>query len=235
MKLSFKKGVIHGIPIALGYLSVSFALGITAIRSGLSVLSAVIISMTNLTSAGQAAGIAIIAASGGYIEMLLTQFIINLRYALMGIALSQKLDEKFSTPHRLASAFGITDEVFAVAVAQEEKIIPSYMYGMISISWLGWTLGTLLGAAAGNILPSIVTNALGIVLYGMFIAIIVPPSRKSFSVLMVVLIAAALSILFKFVFTSVSSGFTVIICAVSASVIGALFFPVKENEEEQTA
>lgn len=232
MNSQFKKGLLHGIPIALGYLSVSFGFGIAAVRAGLSVLEAVMISVTNLTSAGQAAGVEIIAASGTLIEMALTQLVINIRYSLMGISLSQKLDKSFTVPHRLAVSYGITDEIFAVASAQIHPVTPPYMYGLILISFLGWSTGTLLGAAAGEILPLMVTDAMGLVLYGMFIAIIVPPSRKQKSVLFAVLVAAAVSILFKFVFTAVSAGFAIIISACVAAALAAVIFPVKEEAEE---
>lgn len=223
----------HGIPIALGYLSVSFGFGIMAVKSGLTVTAATIISAVNLTSAGQAAGVSIIAAGGTLFEMALTQLTINLRYALMALSLSQKLDKSFTFPKCLLASYGITDEIFAVAASQPDKLKASYMYGMILISFLGWTVGTLLGAAAGNLLPQSLTDAMGIVLYGMFIAIIVPQSKKERSVLTVVVIAAIISILFKYVFTMVSGGFAVIISAVAASIIAALIFPVEEKEEEQ--
>ena len=232
MKSQFKKGLLHGIPIALGYLSVSFGFGIMAVRSGLSVFSAVMISVTNLTSAGQAAGVEIIAAAGTLVEMALTQLIINIRYSLMGISLSQKLDKSFTVPHRLIASYGITDEIFAVASAQIHPVTPAYMYGLILISFLGWSTGTFLGAAAGEVLPLAVTNAMGIVLYGMFIAIIIPPSRKQKSVLSAVVIAAVFSILFRYVLTAVSSGFAIIISACAAAAAAALLFPVKEEAEE---
>ncbi len=230
MNPQFKKGLINGIPIALGYLSVSFGFGIMAVQKGLSVFSAVMISVTNLTSAGQAAGVEIIAAAGTLIEMALTQLIINIRYSLMGISLSQKLDKSFTVPHRLAASFGITDEIFAVASAQVHPVTPPYMYGLILISFLGWSMGTLLGAAAGEILPPMITDAMGIVLYGMFIAIIIPPARKEKSVLFVVVLAAAISVLFKYVFTGVSAGFAIIISACVAAAVAALIFPAKEEE-----
>ena len=220
---AFRKGILQGIPIALGYLSVSFGFGIMAVRAGLSVSAAVAISITNVTSAGQAAG-------GSYLEMALTQLTINFRYALMGFSLSQKLDKTFRLPQRMAAAFGITDEIFAVASAQSGTICPAYMYGLILIAFLGWTLGTLLGAAAGQILPKFIIDAMGIVLYGMFLAIIVPVSRKKKSVLAVVALAAACSILFRYVFTAVSSGFAIILCAVLASIFGAIVFPIPEEE-----
>lgn len=230
MKSQFSKGLIHGIPIGLGYLSVSFGFGIMAVRSGLSVLQAVLVSVTNLTSAGQVAGVGIISAGGTLFEMALTQLVINIRYALMGLSLSQKLDGKFSTLHRLLASFGITDEIFAVCSSQPNKITPKYMYGVILVSFLGWSSGTFLGAFAGQILPQAITDAMGIVLYGMFLAIIIPPSRKEKSVLTVVLVGAGVSMLFYYVFTNVSSGFAVIISAIIASVVGAFFFPIKDEE-----
>lgn len=233
MRSRFVRGMYHGIPIALGYLSVSFGFGIMAVRAGLTPLAATLISASNLTSAGQAAGVDIIAASGAIIEMILVQLTINIRYSLMALSLSQKLDKKFSTPHRFAASFGITDEIFAVCSAQIEPLTPAYMYGMILVAFLGWVSGTALGAAAGQLLPAAVSSALGIVLYGMFLAIIIPPSRKQKSVLIVVLAAAAVSILFRYVITVVSGGFAVIISAVIASAVGALLFPVKDEEAEE--
>lgn len=231
--MHFFKGLYHGIPIALGYLSVSFGFGIMAVKAGLSILAAVGISVTNLTSAGQAAGVAIIAAGGSYIEMALTQLVINIRYSLMGLSLSQRLDKSFTTPHRLLASFGITDEIFAVASAQPGRVTPWYMYGLILISFLGWSGGTLLGAAAGQFLPAAITDAMGIVLYGMFLAIIIPPARKEKSVLTAVVIAALFSILFSYLLTAVSPGFAVIISAIAASAVAALLFPIDEEEEEQ--
>lgn len=233
MNSRFLKGISHGIPICLGYLSVSFGFGITAVASGLSTIEASIISASNLTSAGQAAGVGIIETGGTLLEMILVQLTINIRYALMGLSLSQKLDKKFTTPHRLLASYGITDEIFAVCSSQKEKLTPAYMYGIILISMLGWVTGTFLGAFAGQLLPESISAALGIVLYGMFIAIVVPPSRKNKSVLFVVVGAALLSILFKYVLTTVSSGFAVIICAIAAAALGALLFPISDEEAEE--
>ena len=233
MRSDFLKGMTHGIPIALGYISVSFGFGIAAVRAGLSVAAAVGISASNLTSAGQAAGVEIIAAGGTLIELALSQLVINLRYSLMGLSLSQKLDDSFTVPHRLLASYGITDEIFAVAAAQPGKLKPSYMYGLILISALGWTGGTLLGAVAGQALPQMFTAAMGILLYGMFIAIIIPPSRKSKSVFGAVLIAALISLLFKFVFTKISVGFAIIISASVAAAVMALIAPVPDDEEEE--
>lgn len=233
MKNSFTKGMRDGIPTALGYLSVSFGFGILATSLGLSVFEAVLISITNLTSAGQVAGVGIIAAGGTLIEMLLTQLVLNIRYSLMGLSLSQKLDRKFSTFHRMVISFGITDENFAVAYSQTAPITPAYMYGMILVSAAGWTLGTLLGAVAGNILPASLTAAMGILVYGMFIAIIIPPARKSRGILAAVVIGAACSIVIKYVFPFISSGFSVIISAVIAATVCAIFFPLPAEDSDK--
>lgn len=235
MKTAFIKGMRHGIPIMLGYLSVSFGFGILAVDKGLSVLVATLISATNLTSAGQTAGVITIAAGGRLLEvvlqLVLTQFVINLRYSLMAISLSQKLDDSFTTPHRLTAAYGITDEIFAVAYSQPGTITPGYLYGLIAVSAFGWVTGTLLGAAAGQLLPAAVTDAMGILLYGMFIAIVVPPARKEHRILFVAVAAAAVSVLFHFCIPAVPDGLSVIISAVAAAGVGALLFPVREEEE----
>ncbi|MCR5708371.1 MAG: AzlC family ABC transporter permease [Ruminococcus sp.] len=232
MKSNILRGMRDGIPIALGYLSVSFGFGILSVQSGLSVLQASAISASNLTSAGQIAGVGVIAAGGTLLEMILVQLVINIRYSLMALSLSQKLDKSFTTPHRLLASYGITDEIFAVCSAQKGVIVPAYMYGMILISMAGWVLGTFLGASAGEVLPDEVSSAMGIVLYGMFLAIIIPPSRRKKSVLFVTLTAALLSVLFRYVLTMISGGFAVIICAIAAAGLGALLFPVTEEEEE---
>ncbi len=232
MKSEFTKGMAAGIPIGLGYLSVSFGFGIMAAGAGLSVFEAFMISLTNLTSAGQAQGVSVIAAGGTLLEMALVQLIINIRYALMAISLSQKLDESFTFPKRLIAAYGITDEIFAVCSTVKGTLKAKYMYGVTLVSTVGWVLGTFLGAAAGEILPDSVTAALGIVLYGMFLAIIVPPSRKEKSILMVVIISAALSCVCRYLVPGLSGGFAVIMCALVGSAAGALFFPRKEDDEQ---
>ncbi len=229
MRKPFWKGVTHGVPIALGYLSVSFGFGILAVRLGLPAWSAVLISVTNLTSAGQAAGVEIIAAAGTLLELALTQLVINLRYALMGFSLSQRLDDTFTTSRRLLVSFGITDEVYAVASSQPGRLSAPYMLGLISTPVLGWSFGTLLGAVAGQLLPAPVTDAMGLVLYGMFLAIILPPARRDRRVLLVVLLAAAGGVAFHFLLPMVSGGFAVIISALAAALVGALLFPVEEE------
>lgn len=229
------KGFRDGLPIGLGYLSVSFAFGITAVKMGIPVIAAILISMTCVTSAGQVAGITAIASGGGFIEIALAQLIINLRYSLMSLSLSQKLCRKYSLFHRLTTSFGVTDEVFAVASARTEKVTPPYMYGLITLPYIMWSAGTALGALLGGILPDFVTSALGIAIYGMFIAIVVPPARRFKRVLVVALMAAALSCAFKFLpFLDFLGGFSVIICTVIAAAAGALIFPrpVEDGEAD---
>ncbi len=233
-KLGFKEGLTDGIPIGMGYLSVSFGFGISAAAQGVNALAATVISMTNLTSAGQVAGLSIIAAAGTLFEMALTQLIINMRYALMSLSLSQKLHDSFTTPHRFLASFGITDEIFAVSSGKRGKITPGYMYGLILLPFICWSLGTLLGGIAGSILPQMLRSALGIAIYGMFIAIFIPPARKHMGVLVTVLISAGASICLKYIplFSHVSPGFAVIICTLAAGTAGAAFFPRNDEEED---
>lgn len=230
---SFVQGLRDGLPICLGYLSVSFAFGIYAVGSGIGILETLLISMMNLTSAGQLAAVPIIASAGSLAELALTQLVINMRYALMSVSLSQKLAPDVKTADRFAIAFGNTDEVFAVASSRSGAVGRRYLYGLIIPPIIGWCSGTFIGAAAGKILPQIVISSLGIAIYGMFIAIVVPPSKKSRPVAAVVLFAAALGCVFEYVpiLKNVSGGFAVIISAVAASAIAALIAPLpRENE-----
>ena len=231
MRKAFMKGLSDGVPIGLGYFSVAMGFGILAINLKISAFFAWLISATNLTSAGQAAGVEVIAAGGTLIEMALTQLVINLRYSLMGFSLTQKLDDSFTTPKRLVLSMGITDEIYAMAISQKGKIPPAYMTGLIIIPFIGWTSGTVVGAFASQILPEIISDVMGIMLYGMFIAVFVPASKKSKNVLLAVLISAGASIIFKYLLTFVSGGFSIILSAIIASVVCALIFPVKEEKE----
>ncbi len=230
----FKKGLHDGIPIALGYISVSFTFGLMGTASGLPWWQTLLISMTNLTSAGQFAGLEIMVTAGSFIEMALTQLVINLRYALMSISLSQKTDHTFNLPVRLMAGFGVTDEIFAVAAGKNKTISKYYMAGLILIPYFGWAAGTAAGALLGAVIPEAVGNALGIAIYGMFMAIIIPQARDNSKCLIVIIIAAALSCCFKWipVLEDISSGFVIIICAVIASVTGALLYPVEDEVEE---
>lgn len=232
--MNFKQGIRDGIPIGLGYAAVSFAFGILAVDKDLTVSEAVLISLTNLTSAGQFAGLTIIAELGTLVEMALSQFIINLRYMLMAISLSQKVDDDFKGIWRWILGFAITDEIFAVAIQNPGKIKRNYFMGLIIIPIIGWTLGTLGGALLGNILPAIITNALGVALYGMFIAVVVPKARDDSHVFVAVCIAVAISVALKYIpaFVNLSGGFAIIICTVVASLIAAVLFPVEVSEDE---
>lgn len=232
-KSEFLMGLRAGLPVGLGYFSVSFAFGVAAVQSGLAVLEAVLISLTNLTSAGQLVGLSVIAAAGTLIEMAATQFVINLRYALMSISLSQKLDRTVTTLDRLVLSFGVTDENFAIAISRERSVTSHYFYGLMTLPIICWTLGTLCGAAAGEILPPAILSALGVAIYGMFVAIVLPVAKKSFAVTVVVILAVALSSLFSFLpmLNGVSGGFAIIISAVVAAAVGAIIRP-KEDETE---
>lgn len=221
-----RRGFFHGIPIGLGYLAVSFSFGIMGIQYGLNIWQTVLISMTNLTSAGQFAGLGIIAAAGSYLEMFVTQLVINIRYALMSIALSQKVDGRFKTPARMLLGYAVTDEIFGVAVSRDEEVSRSYFFGLAIAPYIGWSLGTLLGAVSGDLLPAKICTALSVSLYGMFVAIVVPPMKKQKRVAFVVTVAIVLSCIIEFQgLVDISTGFAVIISAVTASVLGAWLFP----------
>ncbi len=232
---AYLKGLRHGMPIAIGYLSVSFAFGIQATGLGLLPIQAVMISLLNVTSAGQVAGLSLMVAGGSLYEMALTQLTINLRYALMSLSLSQKLDKSMTTAHRMLIAFANTDEVFVVASQQMGSVGKHYLYGLTNGPVAGWVLGTALGALAGNILPTALINALGIAIYGMFIAIILPPFRYQKEVRAVVLLSVAISCLFAFVpfFSFLTGGFRIIVCAVVASAVGAWLMPQPAQEESE--
>lgn len=229
---SFVKGLIAGIPICLGYLSVAFAFGIFSVESGLTVIQALFISMANVTSAGQLAAVPIITAGGSLAELALSQLVINMRYALMSVSLSQKVSESVRPADRFIIAFMNTDEVFGVASGCRGNVGRRFLYGLILTPYIGWSLGTLLGAAAGAVLPESVTSALGIAIYAMFIAIVIPPSKKHRPTLFCVLFAVLLSLAFNFIpmLEKIPSGFTVIICAVAASALFAALAPVDVEE-----
>lgn len=227
---SFRRGVQAGLPIGVGYFSVSLSFGILAVSYGLSWWQAVLISMVCVTSAGQFAGINTMLYPGQYFPLLLSQLTINIRYSMMSVSLSQKVDQRFGKAARWLLGFFITDEIFAVA-AGEKELTKDFFTGLVILPWIGWTLGTLTGAVLGSILPAALMNALCVALYGMFIAIVVPVAKKERSVLIVVLLSMALSCLFRWmpVLSSVSSGIAVSLCAIFAAAAGAVLFPLKEE------
>lgn len=224
----FKQGAIDGIPIALGYIAVSFSLGIQAKTVGINWIWATLMSLLNSTSAGQFAALSIISACGTYTELALSQLIINLRYMLMSCALSQKIDPKSSFVHRFIMAGGITDEIFGISSAFKGKLNPFYTYGAMILAIPAWSLGTALGVIFGNILPAIIVNALSVALYGMFIAIIIPPAKKDKAVaiaIVVAMISSYLCTIIPFV-RDISSGTKIIILTVVISLIFAIICPI---------
>ena len=232
-KETFIRGVRRGLPVGVGYFSVSFGFGAMAASLGVKALDAALISISNLTSAGQFAGLTLIVAAASLWEIVLTQIIINSRYALMSLALSQKLDKEVSILGRLAIAFVNTDEIFALAMAEPGTLSTSFMMGLGSLPILGWTSGTLLGALAGSVLPLNIRTALGVMLYGMFIAIVVPPAKKEKPVLITVILAMILSCLFTWVpaLKAVSAGISIVVCTVAAAALCAWLFPIREEGE----
>ena len=226
-------GVQAGLPVGMGYFSVSFGFGAMAVAQGLKALDATLISLTNLTSAGQFAGLTLIVAAATLWEMVLTQLVINSRYALMSLALSQRMGERIGLLPRLLIAFFNTDEIFALAMARWEPLTVPYLLGLGTLPIVGWTLGTLCGALAGSVLPMSIRAALGVMLYGMFVAIVVPPAKKERKILIAVILSLILSSLFAWVpvLQKVSAGVSIVLCTVVAAAVCAALFPVKEEEE----
>lgn len=234
---NFKIGLRDGIPICLGYMAISFAFGIMASSYGMPILETVMISAFNLTSAGQLAALPIIASGGSYLELCLTQLLINLRYSLMSISISQKFDSSIKMRDKLYLSLTLTDEMFAVGIGRPERLGKRYLLSLLLLPYVGWTMGTLLGAIAGNILPKVIVSALGISMYAMFIAIVVPAAKKSLPILVTALISIAFSSAFKYVpvLNKVPAGFVIIISATVTSVIAALFFPIRDGEVTDNA
>lgn len=231
---SFRRGLEGGVPIGLGYLSISFTFGIMAVSYGFDWWQAVLISMTTLTSAGQLASIGVMTVPGQYLELLISQLTINVRYSFMSLSLSQKTAPAFSGVKRWLLGFFMTDEIFAVASAEKE-VSTKFFLGLSVMPYFGWALGTLLGSILGSVLPAVVLNALCLAIYGMFIAIVAPVARKSRAVLAVAGVAAALHVLFCYlpVLSRIPSGLSISITAVAAAFLGALLFPIKERAEAQ--
>ena len=228
----YRTGVMTGLPVGMGYFSVSFGFGAMAAAQGVKVLDAALISMTNLTSAGQFAGLTLIVAAATLWEMVLTQLVINSRYALMSLALSQRMGQRIGVLPRLFIAFFNTDEIFALAMARQEDLTVPFMAGLGTLPFVGWTGGTLFGALAGSVLPENIRAALGVMLYGMFIAIVVPPAKEERPVLITAALALVFSCLFAWVpaLQSVSAGISIVICTVAAAAICAWKFPIAYEE-----
>ncbi len=220
---SFSDGFRDGLAVGLGYLSVSFTFGILAITSGLNWIQASIISLTNVTSAGQVAGVGIIAGAGGIVAMIIAQIVINLRYSLMGIALSQKTDASMTPLMRILLAYGITDEIFGVAITRKHPISARYFFGLTILPVIGWTGGTVIGALLGGVFPDFLTNALSIGIYGMFVSIVIPQTKKDPVIMNSAVLACVLSALMyyvPFLSSHITGGFAIIIAAVTAALCG---------------
>ncbi len=229
----FFRGMRDGIPVALGYFVVSVTIGIAARQADLTAAQAAVMSLTNLTSAGQFASFSIIAAGAPYLEMLMSQAVINLRYCLMSCALSQKVDKELSAGHRMCMAFGITDEIFGLAIGQKGKVSPWYMYGAMAVAVPGWTFGTLLGILSTGVLPDSFLNAMNMALYGMFIAIIMPAARDNRILFPIIFLSMGASAAFHLlpVFAGISSGMKIILLTLVISFGAAILFPVPEEDD----
>lgn len=231
----FFAGMKAGMPICIGYFSVSFGFGAMAVAQGLAIWHAILISATNLTSAGQFAGLTVIATGAAILEMVLTQLVINSRYALMSLALGQRLGPTVGTGKRLLAAFFNTDEVFALGMAQGKRLTTTFFVGAGVVAFLGWTAGTAMGAIAGSLLPESIRMALGVMLYGMFIAIVVPQAKEEKPILISVILALVFSCLLAWVpgLKEISGGLAIVISTVAAAALCAILFPVEEEEAAQ--
>lgn len=231
----FIYGIKRSTPVGIAYLAVSFAFGVMAVK-GITPLMATIISLTNLTSSGQFAGVRLIFEAASYLEIAATVFLINLRYSLMSTSLSQKLDETIPSWKKLIFGFAITDELYAIAINEDRRrLSSSYMFGMMILPILGWTLGTLLGGLSSTIFSDRIIEALSLALYSMFIALIIPNAKKSFGVFVVVAISIVISCIFEFVpyLSNVNPGLKIIIPTIIGAVTGAIFFPLKDEKESE--
>lgn len=228
----FFAGIKAGMPVCVGYFSVSFGFGAMAVAQGLRIWQAILISASNLTSAGQFAGLTVIAAGAAMIEMVLTQLVINSRYALMSLALGQRLGPHVGTGKRLLAAFFNTDEIFALGMSKGKVLTTSFFIGAGVAAAFGWTAGTAMGAVAGSLLPESVRMALGVMLYGMFIAIVVPQAKEEKSILVCTVLALVFSCLFTWMpgLKQISDGLSIVICTVAVAAVCAVLFPVKEEE-----
>ena len=229
---TYTRGVRTGIPVGVGYFSVSFGFGAMAAAQGIKALDATLISVSNLTSAGQFAGLTLMVAGATLWEVILTQLVINSRYALMSLALSQRMGNRIGILPRFLIAFFNTDEIFALAMAEKQPLTVPFLLGLGLTPILGWTAGTLCGASAGSVLPLSVRTALGVMLYGMFVAIVVPPAKQEKPVLFVCLLALCFSCCFRWLplLKQVSAGIAIVVCTVVAAGICAWLFPIPDEE-----
>lgn len=234
-KQNFFEGIHDGIPIALGYFAVAFTLGIALKKAGFTAFSAGFMSASNCTSAGEFAAIDVIKNNSSYIEIAFIELVINIRYLLMSAALSQKIQKGISHIHRLFLPFCITDEIFGISILKSGRLSPFYSYGAISVALPSWTIGTVIGLICGQVLPFRVVSCLSIALYGMFIAVIIPPARKEKAVFYVVSVSMILSLLFTYLpyVKNISSGTRIVILTVIISLAAAIIHPIKDDKESE--
>lgn len=231
---NYREGLRDGIPLALGYLAVAFTLGIAARNFHIHALPATVMSLVNFTSAGEFAALGIISVGAPYLEMVISQAVINLRYLLMSCALSQKLSPDTPLFHRFWTGFFITDEIFGISSGRPGHLNPFYTYGVASVAIPGWAVGTCFGVILGTALPDRITRALSVALYGMFLAVIIPPARKNRIIAGLVVVSMLASCLFTMIpaLSVISSGMRVIILTVLLSGAAAILFPIKEDPND---
>lgn len=229
-KLTFLDGLRDAFPICLGYISVSFAFGMIAVARGLPLWAPTLISMTSFTGTGQFVGADLMGAAASAAEIACTLFIINARYFLMSLSLTQRLPENITLWQRLIVAFGNTDEIFAVSMCQTKPLGFGYMTGMILCAYSGWVGGTLLGSIANNIIPPSLLSALGIALYAMFMALIIPPAKKEYRISVAVALSCAVSFTLYFTLRNIGTGWIIIISGISAAAAAAAIFPRKADK-----
>ncbi len=230
----FRRGMRDGIPIALGYFTVSFSLGIACTGAGISPFQGGLMSVTNMTSAGQFAGLTVITAGSGYLVMAILELIINARYLLMSCALSQRIEPATPLPMRFLLGITVTDEIFGVSVGIPGRLDPLYSLGVFCVACPGWTLGTVCGALMGSVLPLRLVSALSVALYGMLIAVFIPQAKRSKVVAGTVAVAMLLSWAMSVipVFSGISSGMKIIMLTIFIAGAAALLFPIPEETEE---
>ena len=231
-KISFFKGMRDGVPIALGYFAVAFTLGITAGKAGMNALQSSLMSALMLASAGEFAAISMIGSGAGVMEMIVTTVVINMRYLLMSSALSQKVQPNRPFLHRIFMSYAVTDEIFGISMTVPGKLNPFYQYGAASVAGPGWAIGTFLGTVVGMVLPAPVMSAMSVAIYGMFLAVVVPPARKNKIIAAVVVISMSVSLLFQSIpgLKNISSGFQIILLTVLISAAAAILFPLQEEQ-----
>lgn len=236
-KSVFSEGLKNGLPIGLGYFAVSFSLGIAAKNAGLTPFQGFLTSSLINASAGEYAGFVLIASGATYLQMIIMTLITNARYFLMSCALSQKLNQKTSLLHRIILGFYVTDELFGISVARKGFLDPYYTYGAVTIAAPCWAAGTALGIIAGNLLPVRIVSALSVALYGMFLAVIIPPSRKSRTIAVLVAVSFLLSYAFSAlpVISSISEGTRTIVLTLVISAAAAILKPVKQEAASNDA